>query len=214
MPDAGGSAGDGAGEAGDPAGGMSGAGGSCQDLCTAQAPACCTTELRCVETVPSCRIDVLDGHVGTAYEYDALVQDIAALSGDVLLTIPDTDIVAAAVDPPKAARMTLQLSKAASIANIATLVGYFNQPFRVSCNDVELFVGVFYMKEGAAAIGAPVIHVAPTPSDDVVLEVGAAQGVWTFGDSGITDEQRDRIDRPELRETFCARGILGVLPEP
>lgn len=56
------------------------------------------------------------------------------------------------------------------------------------------------------------ISVEQAKDGAVVLELGAFDGAWTtsFGNGG-TLEDRTRIDRPELRAAFCARGLLGVL---
>jgi hypothetical protein len=192
----------------------------CQDLCTAEAPACCTTELRCVSTEPHCRLDVLSHRVTIASDYADLQQKIAALPGDLLLSVADTDVKSAAAEPPAAARFEFDLTPEASVANgpslvNATAVGY---PFRVSCNDEELFVGELYFEDGQAALNVPVLYAKY--ADDgttVVIELGAWEGAWTGAEAyeyDGTEAERERIDRPELRAAFCARGILGELPVP
>jgi hypothetical protein len=90
-----------------------------------------------------------------------------------------------------------------------------NKPFRLSCDEQELFVGVLYPREGAAALRTPVLHIEDELGDSerIVLLLGAWQGAWgipTAGDVTL----RERIDRSELRASFCARGILNELEDP
>jgi hypothetical protein len=207
----GGSAGEPSDSAGESAGGAGGAA-TCEDLCTTSAPACCTSELRCVSTESHCRIDVLVGHLNLSYTYADLEQRIAALSGDVLLSLTDADIELAAAEPAPAARFEFALNADASVAYGAMLEGALGQGFRVSCDDEPLFVGVIYFKDGQAALQTPVIHVERTGESAIVLELGAEEGAWTGTEAlSVDDSERARIDRPELRAAFCERGKLEVL---
>lgn len=201
----GGAAGEGGSHAGESSGGT---GHDCRDSCEV-APACCSEELRCVESAPSCRIDVLAEQVDVIYEYADLVTEIASLTGEVELSVPLTDVARAAADPPPAARFEMTLAPEASV-EFAALTSMMLHPFRLSCDDEELFVGVVYMLEGAAAIRTPVLHVEEADGGALVLRIGAAQGAWLFGDVDAP-ELSQRIDRTELRAGFCERGILDEL---
>ena len=205
----GGAAGDDSTSAGESAGG---AGGGCQDLCSESAPACCTRELRCVERVPRCRIDVLAGDVGVIYEYPDLQAEIGMLSGVVDFTIPLGLVERAAADPPPAARFELTLTAEAS-TDLAALTEVFSPAFRLSCDEQELLVGVVYMEEGAAAIRTPVLHAKQAEDGTLVLRLGAWQGAWLFGGDGEATELRERLDRAELRSELCALGILAEIPQ-
>jgi hypothetical protein len=162
--------------------------------------------------VPSCRIDVFAEPVDVIYEYAELEAAISALSGAVAITIPLTDVERAAADAAPAARFEMTLSAEATAAS-AALTEAFLHPFRVSCDDQELFVGVVYMWAGAAAIRTPVLH-AEESMDALVLRFGAWQGAWLLGPGDHEDKRalRERLDRPELRAVFCERGILAELP--
>ncbi len=199
------------GTAGDAAGGSAGAS-DCQNLCAPGAPACCTPELECVSHVPSCRIDVLVGRVGTVYEYSELEKKVAPLT-DVAFTLADTDIEWAVAEAPLAKRIELHLSRAASQAHLDALTtpGTDTQPFRFICDDELLFVGVIYLIYGAAALETPVLHVDDVDHDALVLKLGAWQTAWLLKDAAGPEELRALIDRPELRATFCARSALKVL---
>lgn len=198
------------GEAGSHAGASAGGAGGCQDWCSAETPACCRDDLSCVESAPSCRIEVLGQSVDVIYEYAELQAEIDALSGGIAATIALSEVEHAAVDPAPAARFELTLNADAS-AELAALVGMNLQPFRVACDGQELFVGVMYMREGAAAIRTPVLHAEAVESGALVLRLGAWQGAWLFSDSDGDEASRERIDRAELRAEFCARGILTEL---
>lgn len=148
------------------------------------------------------RLDVI-------YEYADLQAAIAALSGVVEVTIPLSEVERAAADPPPAARFELMFDSAAS-AEIGALASLSGHPFRLSCDDQELFVGVIYPRGGAAAIETPVLHIETSEDGSPVLWLGARQGAWIPVGTG-NQELRERIDRAELRAGFCARGILGEL---
>jgi hypothetical protein len=163
--------------------------------------------------VSSCRIDVLAGQVSSPYEYEALQRAIAKLSGEVVLSISDADVVWAAVEPPSAARFELHLGPQASAA-VAAIASAFNQPFRLSCDERALFVGVIYPEIGAAALDVPVLHIVESESGRLVLRLGGWQGAWLGLEFLGSQPSRERIDRPELRGALCARGILSELDEP
>jgi hypothetical protein len=202
----GGAAGDSVASAGESSGG---AGGECQDLCSEPVPACCTGELRCVERVPRCRIDVLADQVDVIYEYSELQAEIGTLSGGVDVTIPLSVVESAAADPPPAARFQLTLSAEAS-TDLAALAGVYLRPFRLSCDEQELFVGVVYQREGAAAIQTPVLHAEQAEDGALVLLLGAWQSAWAISGGGAA-ELRERLDRTELRAELCGRGILDEI---
>ena len=161
--------------------------------------------------VSACRIDVLADTVGVTYEYAELEQKFLAASGVVALSIADSDIRAVAADPPPAARFELRLEKDASVVAAAFLSKAHDHLFRFSCNEQTLFVGVVYMAEGAAALETPVLHVVEASGDELVLHLVAWQSAW-WANGVKNDEAARRIDRPELRAAFCARGALSELP--
>jgi hypothetical protein len=184
--------------------------GACLDLCKPDAPACCTEPLRCMSGVPSCRIDVLADRVDPQYEYADLVEKVAALSDDIAVAIGDAEIAKAAVDPYPAARIELELTPQASATHGPALMNLLNHPFRFACDGQELFIGVVYIREGAAGLGTPVLHVE-YGDDTIRLLLGASEGAWT-GLGGSADATKsERLDRPELRATLCERGILSEL---
>jgi hypothetical protein len=119
-------------------------------------------------------------------------------------------VIWAAVEPPSAARFELHLGPEATAAGAAIASG-FNQPFRVSCDDRTLFVGVIYPEGGAAALRVPVLHVAGLENGPLVLRLGGWQGAWLGLEFLGSQLSRERIDRPELRGALCARGILSEL---
>ena len=203
---AGGGAGDDASHAGEASGG---AGGGCQNWCSEANPACCGEALSCVESAPSCRIEILAASVDVIYDYEELEAEIATLSGALAATIPLSEVELAAADPSPAARFEMTLNADAS-DDFAALTGMYLHPFRLACDDRELFVGVVYMREGAAAIETPVLHADPSETGALVLRLGAWQSAWLISGGGDA-VLRERIDRPELRAEFCARGVLAEL---
>jgi hypothetical protein len=166
-----------------------------------------------VESVPRCRIELLGGSVGVVYEYADLKQKTDP-SSDVIVSFDDPEIDWVAAEATSASRFALHLNSEAS-ARAAVFSGAHGKPFRVSCDYQELFVGVLYPLEGAAALRTPVLHIADEPgdSDGIVLLLGAWQGAWAVPTSGDV-ALRERIDRSELRASFCARGILSELEAP
>ncbi len=152
-----------------------GAGGSCHDWCTAEAPACCSSELRCVGSVPGCRLDVLAEQVSQPQSYADLQEKIVALSGAVAGQH--------AADRSRARRRRAaadgavrDVAERRSLDRVCRAEKLEFHPFRVSCDDQELFVGVGYPIHGAAAIEAPVLHVEQEDGA-VTLRIGAWQGV-------------------------------------
>ena len=161
--------------------------------------------------MPSCRLDVLAEQVSLPQSYADLQEKIIALSGDVAVSVPLTEVAHAAAEPPPMARFEMTLNAEASI-EFAELGNLELHPFRVSCDDQELFVGVGYTIYGAAGIAAPVLHVEEEDGA-VALRIGAWQGVWLVGLGGgeMEQELRARLERAELRAAFCARGALDTL---
>lgn len=188
----------------------SGADSGCRDLCSDTAPACCTPELSCVERVPRCRIDVLADHLDTTYDYADLEAKAGTWPGAVEFAIPLDAVERATAEPPPAARFELTLDAEAS-TTLAQLSVVYSQPFRLSCDEQELFVGVVYMAEGAAALRTPVLHVKQAEDGALVLRLGAWQSAWALNGNGGTTELRERLDRSELRAQLCERGILEEL---
>ncbi|HTQ05691.1 MAG TPA: hypothetical protein VMI54_17635 [Polyangiaceae bacterium] len=211
----GGSGGDSPQSAGESAGGAGGAT-ECRDLCSEAAPACCSASLTCVSATPHCRLDVLAGRVAASAEYADLELSIGMLTGDVLTSITDADVGSAAAEPPAAARFEFDLTADASSAYGSQLVADLGQPFRVSCDDEPLFDGLIYFRGGEALLHIPVLHVEQAKDGSITLMLGANEAAWGGMEAyyPATDDERARIDRPELRAAFCARGILSELPVP
>jgi hypothetical protein len=126
------------------------------------------------------------------------------------VSFTDADIEWAAAEPAPASRFEMHLTSQASSEYGALLESTDLHPFRFSCDGQELFVGVFYLIYGAAALNTPVLHVELDADDLVVLRLGAWQGAWLIPAEG-NPEARERIDRPELRAVFCQRGALQEL---
>jgi hypothetical protein len=161
--------------------------------------------------VPPCRIYVLSATVDVIYDYAELEEEMATLSPVIIVSIADSDIAWAATDPLPSARFELRLDAAAALLHGDVLADLHGHPFRFSCDGRELFVGVGYLRGGAAAIQTPVLHGERDTNGVVTLLLGAYQGAWIFGGGGSDAALRERIDRPELRAALCARGILSEL---
>jgi hypothetical protein len=112
---------------------------------------------------------VLTKAVGVTSDYATLQEKIAANPQDVAVSITDDDIAVAGADPPSARRFQFRLSDDASAAVGNTLLSSENFPFRVSCGGEELFVGLVYMREGAAALRLPVLHIDTSAAPTVTL---------------------------------------------
>jgi hypothetical protein len=153
---------------------------------------------------------VLAERVDVINEYAELEAEVAALPGTLAFSLDLANVERAAAEASPAARFELTLSASAS-SEFAGLAALDLNPFRLSCDERELFVGVIYDFSGAAAQRTPVLHVE-AEDDVLVLRLGAWQGAWLFGGSGEDGELRARLDRSELRATFCGRGILGEIP--
>lgn len=183
---------------------------SCRDLCAEAGPACCIDELRCVTEAEACRFDVLVDTVGVTYEYSVLEQKFAAATGAVSFSLSDADLVSVATDPPPSARFELHLTDDASAAAAAFLPKAYGHLFKFSCDARTLFVGVVYPSEGAAALDTPVLHVMEGQGAELVLHLVAWQSAW-WSPEIKREALAGRIDRPELRGAYCARGILSEL---
>jgi hypothetical protein len=192
--------------------GGSGGAVACQDLCMADTPECCGPALRCVEVVPTCRIDVLAATINVIGSYRELEAQVATLPPDLLVSITDADIAWAGADPVASLRFELRLDAAASTLHADALSEVdFMHPFLLSCSDRRLFVGVGYPRQSAQAFQTPVLHVEQAADGAVTLLLGTHNGVWYgFGDPD-DPAVRERIDQPELRAALCARGILDQL---
>jgi hypothetical protein len=185
----------------------------CINVCALYGEACCVWTDPCLGPAQSCTFDVLAASVGTTYQYQDLEAKVAALPADLSASFTDQDIAWAAADPSPAGRIELHLTDAAAARYGKILDGANDgRVFRVSCGSRSLFVGVFYLIYGAAALDTPVLHEA-REDDILVLRLGAQQGAWMG--MGVSQPEtaplRERIDRPELRAAFCRRGIMHVL---
>ena len=209
----------GSGAGGTAAGGSSHDGGSadgassCIDVCALYGEACCLGSDPCLPPTSSCTFDVLAASVGTTYQYADLETKVAALPQDISVSFTDQDIAWAAADPWPAGRIELHLTDAAASRYGAILDGAKDgRVFRVSCGGQSLFVGVFYIWYGQAALDTPVLHEA-RENGVLIVRLGAYEGAWmgmglTLPASSTLEE---RIDRAELRAAFCRRGVLHVL---
>ncbi len=190
-----------------------GAGGAegCLDVCALEGEACCFDGAACVRPAGGCKIEVLAAVVSVTKDYAALEQRVGALDPEVLVSLRDPDVTSAAVAESPASRLELHLSAQAS-ATAAALTQAYLHPFRVSCDEESLFVGVVYSQVGAAAIETPVLHVSQSADESLVLRLGAWEGAWQ-GPSQLKDAQllAARLDRAELRAAFCRDGVLSKL---
>ena len=186
----------------------------CTAPCERHGAPCCFPSGACRQSAGGCAIEILEATVGTLYEYAALEREVAALPQDVLVAFADTDVAWAAADPSPAARIALALtSQAAERYPISPELAW-NHPFRLSCNGQVLLLGVVYPAFGAAALRTPVLHTSIHAEGHVVLALGAWQGAWhgaAQGSAELTADLTGRLDRPELREALCARGVLEEL---
>jgi hypothetical protein len=157
---------------------------------------------------------VLADPVSPQSQYADLVEKVAALSDDIAVSIGDAEIETAAFDPEPAARLALDLTARASATHGPALENLLNHPFRIACDGEELYVGVIYIREGAAALRTPVLHVEAGDNHTVRLLLGAHEGEWTGLGGSATTELKERLDRPELRAALCERGILSELGSP
>ena len=194
--------------------GSAGAGGEgeapCRDLCAEQGPVCCAAGLSCVREVEACRFDFLLGSLDSASDYAMLEEAVAARAEQVAFSIPDTDFAVAAAERPLSSRFELRLTAEASKVVRPLLEGSYRQPFRLVCGERTLFWGLTYKLYGAAGLSFPVLDVDASQREALVLRLGAWQGAWVLT---LLDDPagRERLDRPEFRAPFCARGVLGEL---
>ena len=192
--------------------GGEGGGTDCVDVCTLHGESCCIPNVECVSSDSNCVFEVLAEHFNSAYNYAELEQRISEIPQDLLLSFTLDDVEWAAADPAPAARFELHMSMALSQRHGTTLTTVNNNPFRVSCDGQELFVGLIYMLEGAAAFDSPVIHADRDEQGQLIIRLGSRMGVWLFGPP-MEEESRLRIDRPELRKTLCLGGPLREVTE-
>ena len=200
-------------------GGSSNDGGSadgasgCVDVCALYGEACCVWSDPCLVPTSSCTFDVLAASVDTTYQYADLETRVAALPQDLSVSFTDQDIAWAAADPWPAGRIELHLTDDAASRYGTTLDGARDgRVFRVSCGGQSLFIGVFYIWYGEAALDTPVLHEA-RENGVLMVRLGAYEGAWMG--MGLTlstfSALKERIDRSELRAALCRRGVLHVL---
>ena len=194
-------------------GGSSDGASGCIDVCALYGEACCVWSDPCLVPTSGCTFDVLAASVDTTYEYADLETKVAALPQDISTSLTDQDIAWAAADPRPAGRIELHLTDAAASRCGTILDGAIGgRVFRVSCGGQSLFVGVFYLVYGAAALNTPVLHEA-RENGVLILRLGAYQSAWMGVSLALpgTSPLRERIDRSELRAALCRRGVLHVL---
>ncbi len=207
------SAGVGGGEPGGAPSGGEGGSGDCDgvDVCALRGEACCIPNVDCVSAESNCLFEVLAARTFGAYGYADLVQRIAALPQDLLVSFTLDDVDWVATDPFPSGRIELHMSAEFGAAWGAALDMADTNPFRVSCDGQPLFVGEIYMREGAAAFDSPVIHVAIDEGEPLILRLGARMPSWFPGAGPVALESRQRLDRPELRAALCVHGALRDL---
>jgi hypothetical protein len=194
-------------------GGSAGGASGCIDVCALYGEACCVWSDPCLVPTSSCTFDVLAASVGTTYQYADLETKVATLPQDISVSFTDQDIAWAAAEPWPAGRIELHLTDDAASRYGTILDGAKDgRVFRVSCGGQSLFVGVFYIWYGQAALDTPVLHEA-RENGVLIVRLGAYEGAWMgMGTtSSAFSTLRERIDRSELRAAFCRRGILHVL---
>jgi hypothetical protein len=208
-----------AGDAGAPTGGTStggtstgGAGGEggatdCVDVCALHGDACCIPNVECVSSASNCLFELLAEHFTEVYDYAELEQRMTQIPQNLLLSFTLADVDWAAADPAPAGRFELHMTRELAQLYGTALTSTFNNPFRVSCDGQQLFVGLIYMLQGAAAFDSPVLHAERDEQGALILRLGARMGAWLF-DVPANIEARERIDRPELRGALCLKGPL------
>ena len=193
-------------------GGRSSGTGDCVNVCALYGPVCCVTDLGCVKPGSSCIVDVLEGNVNTTYTYTDLEQKIAALPQNVRFSFADTDIAWAGAHPDLGAHFEFHMTGQWSALHDTDITEHMDGiPFRLSCNGQQLFVGVFYILWGQAALDTPVLHPDRDTDNSVILRLGAWEGAWASYTAVGQPGDSERIDRPELRSVLCQRGALRVL---
>lgn len=206
------SSGAGGGEPGGAPAGGEGGGGNCVDVCALHGEACCIPNVECVSSESNCLFEVLAATVGGTYPYDELEQRVLALPQDLLLSFTLDDVEWVAAEPSPAARIELHMSDELADRHAATLAAAFSNPFRVSCDGQRLFVGMFWMLEGAAYFDSPVLHVAVDEGGErLILRLGALMPSWQRAAVTVPVESRQRLDRAELRAALCLHGPLREL---
>jgi hypothetical protein len=187
-------------------------GGDCVDVCALYGPSCCVAPVACVSADARCVIEVFSTKLSNIpYQYADLEAAVAKVPQLFAVSVSTTDIDQARTDPPASARIELRLTPAASVRYGDALEDADRQPFRLSCDGQTLFLGVVYMLIGAAAIDAPVLHVARDVDDSIILRLGAQQGAWGLSSSTSPLAARQRLDQPPLRATLCLAGALPAL---
>lgn len=199
-----------AGGAGDASSAGAGGESNCVDVCALYGPSCCVPSVPCVAAGARCVIDVFDKEVSPTYQYADLETTVAALQPLFLVSFSTADITSTSADAPAATRLEMHLSPSASAKYGAALDGANTHPFRVTCDGQSRFVGQVYMREGAAALQTPVLHVLRDADDSVIVQLAAWQGAWASSTSPGTLAARERLDDPKLRATLC---LAGALPE-
>lgn len=193
-------------------GGSTGRTGDCVPVCSLYGAPCCLWQTSCLRPTSGCTIDVLAAAVDTTYQYTDLESKVAGLPQDLSASITDQDIAWAAADPWPASRIEIHLTDDAATRHGAVLDrAKDGRVFRVSCAGQSLFVGVFYLIYGAAALDTPVMHFA-SENGVAVLRLGASQGAWMRGSSTAQcTTPCQRIDQMEMRAAFCRRGVMHEL---
>lgn len=149
--------------------------------------------------------------VGVIYGYGDLEKAVRPEAERVALLLEENDIEECLVAPAPSAVIELRLTPEAS-ARLGPGLDSLRetQPFVVSVDGERRFVGVVYDPRGAAAIQTPVLHRGRRGEGRVVVvatSMGAAfSRELRGGDAG-------RIDLPEIRARFAARGRLREDPE-
>jgi hypothetical protein len=124
-------------------------------------------------------VDVLEGNVSTTYTYTELEQKIATLPQNVRFSFTDTDIAWAAAHPDLGAHFEFHMTTQWSALHDTDITEHMDGiPFRLSCNGQSLFVGVFYLLWGQAALDTPVLHPDRDTNNSVILRLGAWEGAW------------------------------------
>ncbi len=147
------------------------------------------------------------GSVPFSYAYEPLWLAARARDpADALVTLHESDVLGYTVDRTPAQRVVLRLTDeaAAELQRVRARLG--EVPILVSLDDVPLYAASEYPLFGAAALKHPVVHLGALAQGQITIAAvqGAADG------DRASDEEARRIDDPELRALFAARGALTV----
>lgn len=154
---------------------------------------------------PRLAIRFFAGRTPFGYAYEPLWLAALALGpSDALVTLHESDIREYTTDRTPAQRVVLRLTDEAAAGLLGVRDKLHEVPILVSLDGAPLYAAVEYPVFGAAALKRPVVHLGELAQSTITI--AAVQGA-AHGDLASPEEAR-RIDHPELRAMFAARGAL------